>query len=75
MSTPLTQKQDVSTLEKAESINFLDFTELTSFCPNCKCLESLLFNEGNLIGQRKYKQYNGNIYHDSGSDNPCYLLA
>lgn len=75
MGILLPQKQDVSPLEKEEPIYFPDFTELTSFCPHCKSLDTLIFCNGKLVSHRKYQQHKKSVYHDCGSDNPCYLMA
>ncbi len=79
MDSLLSQKQnvlpDVLPSGKAEPVDFSDLTELVSFCPHCKSLETLLFSQGELVSQRKYSQHSGSVYHDCGSDNPCYLMA
>lgn len=53
----------------------VDFMELLSFCPHCKSVQPLLFNQGKLVGHCKYWQQNGSIYHDCGSDRPCRLYG
>jgi hypothetical protein len=52
-----------------------NFTEVVAFCPHCKNLETLLFNHDVLVGERRYRQQNGHVYHDCGSAEPCRLYG
>ena len=48
--------------------------ELTAFCPACKSLETIWFEDGRLLSTRKYRQEENQIFHDCGSDRPCRLF-
>jgi hypothetical protein len=47
--------------------------EFMVFCPGCKTLETLWFNNGSLLSTRKFNQYDGQVLHDCGSSAPCRL--
>ena len=47
--------------------------ELVVFCPQCKALETLCFDNGSLMQTRKFNQTDGQVYHDCGSNQPCRL--
>ncbi len=47
--------------------------ELLVFCPKCKTLETLGFDNGYLMQTRKFDQTDGQVYHDCGSNQPCRL--
>ena len=47
--------------------------ELLVFCPKCKTLEMLWFDNGYLMQTRKFDQTDGQVYHDCGSNQPCRL--
>jgi hypothetical protein len=47
--------------------------ELLAQCPKCKTMETLQFVGSTLLRCRKFRQENGRIYHDCGSDQPCRL--
>jgi hypothetical protein len=47
--------------------------EFMVFCPGCKTLETLWFNDCCLLPTRKFNQYDGQILHDCGSSEPCKL--
>ena len=47
--------------------------DLTVFCPGCKSLETVWFEDGTLMSTRKFTQRGDLIYHDCGSDRPCRL--
>jgi hypothetical protein len=47
--------------------------EVTSFCPLCKSIETVWFEDGILMSTRKFSQRGNLIYHDCGSDRPCRL--
>jgi hypothetical protein len=48
--------------------------ELTVFCPACKSLETIWFEDGKLLSTRKYRQEGNLIFHDCGSNRPCRLF-
>ncbi|MBI4186626.1 MAG: hypothetical protein HY530_03855 [Chloroflexi bacterium] len=51
-----------------------DMREVVAFCPKCKTLEMLLFEDGYLVRTRKFSQnIDGHVYHDCGSEQPCRL--
>jgi hypothetical protein len=47
--------------------------EITAFCPNCKTLETLFLEDFQLMPTQKFSQRGNQIYHNCGSDKPCYL--
>ncbi len=47
--------------------------ELLVFCPKCKALETLWFDNGYLMQTRKFDQNDGRVYHDCGSEEACRL--
>jgi len=61
-------------LAKKKAEDFLYLTELVSFCPHCKSLQTLLFSQGELVSKHKYSEHDGRVYHDCGSDIPCRFL-
>jgi len=73
MSTKTSETEKITALETAGTDRFDGFTDVLSFCPYCKNLQPLLFSQGKLVGEHKYRQENGHIYHDCGSDKPCHL--
>ena len=42
-------------------------------CPKCKTVETLQFIGNTLSPSRKFRQKDGGVYHDCGSDLPCRL--
>lgn len=68
----ISEIREILPLEEAGN-DIYDFTELLSFCPHCKSVQPLMFSRGKLVGQYKYRQQNGFIYHNCGSDRPCHL--
>lgn len=42
-------------------------------CPKCKTVETLQFVGDRLTPSRKFRQRDGRVYHDCGSDEPCLL--
>lgn len=75
MGPSQSQKQDFMPVRKAEPIDFLDFTELVSFCPRCKNIETFLFCQCELVSQHNYKQHDESVFHDYGSDIPRHLYG
>ncbi len=52
------------------------FDELLVKCPGCKALDSLAFENYELIFDRKYHQdHSGKVYHDCGTSKPCLLYS
>ena len=47
--------------------------ELVVFCPGCKTLETLYFNDGRLMSTRKFSQQGTHVLHDCGTEKPCRL--
>jgi len=45
--------------------------EIVAFCPGCKALETLWFNNGRLIPTRKYYPLGEQVFHDCGTSEPC----
>ena len=52
---------------------FTGVREIIVFCPVCKTLEVLSFNDGWLMENRKFTQTDDGVYHDCGSREPCRL--
>jgi len=48
--------------------------ELVVFCPGCKTLETLWFNNGRLMQARKFNQRGERVFHDCGTPKPCRLF-
>ena len=48
--------------------------EIVAFCPGCKTLETLWFNNGWLMTTRKFNQRGKQIFHDCGTPEPCRLF-
>ncbi len=49
--------------------------EVMAFCPECKAVQTLVINKGQLIQTRKYIQQENRVYHDCGSSRPCKLYC
>jgi transcription elongation factor Elf1 len=47
--------------------------EFIIFCPKCNAFETVCLVEDMLVPTKKYIQVGTRIYHDCGSDKPCYL--
>jgi hypothetical protein len=47
--------------------------DLMAYCPSCKSLETVWFDDGVLLSTRKYFQRGDLVYHDCGSERPCRL--
>jgi hypothetical protein len=47
--------------------------DVTAFCPSCKSIETVWFENGVLLSTRKFSQRGNLIYHDCGSVRPCRL--
>jgi hypothetical protein len=74
MTIVTNEVEEMKASEDAEVIDVDDLKEIATFCPNCKSLQTLMFSRGKLVGQRRYHQSNGHVYHDCGSDKPCRFL-
>ena len=42
-------------------------------CPKCKTVETIQLAGDALMPSRKFRQKDGGVYHDCGSDQPCRL--
>lgn len=73
MPVTLLEQPGPATLPITTGRAFKDLYELVVFCPGCKTLETLSFNNGSLMPARKFSQREGQVYHDCGSDQPCRL--
>ena len=49
--------------------------ERVAYCPNCKTYETLWFQGDRLSQTQKFSQWDGKVYHDCGSNEPCRLLV
>jgi len=47
--------------------------DILAQCPKCKTVETLQFIGRRLTPSRKFRQVEGRIYHDCGSQQPCRL--
>ncbi len=47
--------------------------EVVAYCPSCKALQTVWFNEDKLMLTRKFTQEGKDVYHDCGSHEPCRL--
>ena len=47
--------------------------EAMAFCPQCKALQTVWLNGGELMPTRKFIQVGKNVYHNCGSRQPCRL--
>jgi hypothetical protein len=45
--------------------------ELVVFCPACKAIQTVYFTLEMMMPTRKFRQENGQVYHDCGSTLPC----
>ncbi len=48
-------------------------SDVLAQCPKCKTVETLQFVGETLTPSRKFKQRDGLVYHDCGSEHPCRL--
>ena len=49
------------------------FRDVMAQCPKCKAVETLQFSGEKLMPCRKFRQIDGEVYHDCGSEQPCRL--
>lgn len=47
--------------------------EVMAFCPTCKAFQTLWFSEGELTPTRRFHQFDGLVYHECGSKDPCRI--
>jgi ABC-type sulfate transport system substrate-binding protein len=47
--------------------------EVAALCPKCKTFETLWFTNGRLVKAQKFRQEDGGVYHNCGSNKPCLL--
>ena len=56
------------------NVRFMPETvDVLAQCPKCKTIETIQFVGDTLTQCRKFRQRDGSIYHDCGSDQPCRL--
>ena len=67
------QRLDSDTSKRAVAHALTGMREIVVFCPVCKALEVLSFNDGWLMETRKFTQIGDGVYHDCGSSEPCRL--
>ena len=48
-------------------------SDVLAQCPKCKTMETLQFVGDLLTPSRKFRQRDGLVYHDCGSERPCRL--
>ncbi len=48
-------------------------SDVLAQCPKCKTVETLQFVGEVLSPSRKFRQRDGLVYHDCGSERPCQL--
>ena len=73
MSIALVQEPKSGISRTGEEATLESIHELLVFCPKCKVLEILWFDNGYLMKTRKFDQTDGQVYHDCGSNQPCRL--
>ena len=54
-------------------ISHPEYREVMAQCPKCKAVETLQFTGQTLLLCSKFKQVDGEVYHDCGSALPCRL--
>lgn len=73
MAVALAQNPRTQSLNKA-TVSFATNTrEFVVFCPGCKTLETVWFNDGRLMQTRKFHQQDKQVFHDCGTSEPCRL--
>jgi hypothetical protein len=76
MSISIVAKSNVANRIQSRTIEAeseKESNEVMVLCPACKTFETVWFNKGELIQNRKFTQYGSHIYHDCGSNFPCRL--
>jgi hypothetical protein len=69
----LAQSPQTQPLNRAAVCFLPDIREFVVFCPGCKTLETLWFNDGWLMQTRKFNQRGEQVFHDCGTPEPCRL--
>jgi hypothetical protein len=73
MVLALAQRPQVQSSSRTAVHSISDAHELVAFCPGCKTLETLSFNNGWLMQTRKFYQQGEQVFHDCGTPEPCRL--
>ena len=73
MVLALAQRPQTQSLNRAVVHSIPGVHELVAFCPGCKTLETLWFNNGWLMQTRKFNQQGKQVFHDCGTPEPCRL--
>ncbi len=73
MAIALVQEPKLGTSRRGEEATLAGVRELLVYCPKCKTLETLWFDNGHLVQTRKFDQNDGRVYHDCGSEEACRL--
>lgn len=71
MVLALARRPQTQSLNRTAESYPADVRELVAFCPGCKTLETLYFNDGWLMPTRKFNQQRGRVFHDCGTPEPC----
>ena len=74
MSIVLAQQQKCGAAKEFRQRAAPTMDEVVALCPKCKTFETLWFTSGRLNKTQKFRQEDGGIYHDCGSNRPCLLL-
>jgi hypothetical protein len=76
MSIVLTQPNVSSIVEEKRPIIAADANEFMALCPGCGTLETVwLTEDGLLVPTRKFRQKGTRLYHDCGTNRPCFLYG
>jgi len=69
----LAKSPQPQSLNRTTVLPLPDGRELVVFCPGCKTLETLWFNNDWLMQTRKFNQRGEQVFHDCGTPEPCRL--
>ena len=69
----LAKRSQSQTLKRTAVRSLPDVNELVVFCPGCKTLVTLWFNNSGLMPSRKFIQQGEQVFHDCGTPEPCRL--
>ena len=72
MSVVLTQPQQCNSTKNIGRRIAIE-NEFIIFCPKCDTFETVCLIEDMLVPTKKICQVDDRIYHDCGSNEPCYL--
>lgn len=75
MTSLLLELKKHKTPKQARNNNPLYYEEYVIFCPHCKNMETIWIGNGSIQKERRYRQRNGQLYHDCGSTQPCRLYG